>query len=289
MIESIVYLNGKFLPEKEATIPVSDRGFLFGDGIFTTIRVEDGRPEFLGLHLKKLIVDCEEVGIAPQEVSEEMVYRLIEKNHAENGVWRLKIIMTGGDGPGITLDKRSGQFLMTIKPYGGFISPCRLVSYPHPISSPIGKFKSLAYLDRLWIADYASKQGFDDALVCNHAGKILETSIANVFWRKGNDLFFPDHSLSLYQGITLQMVLSAAERMGMNIFPVSVGLEEIPDEVQFYLCNSLKRMVPVAAIDEKSYARDLIFEEALQKAYKQLKLMNIPKNAIRISGEALSL
>lgn len=271
MIESIVYLNGKFLPEKDALVPVSDRGFLFGDGIFTTIRVEDGRPEFLKLHIKKLISDCEEVRITPQDVSEELVLRLIEKNHAEKGVWRLKIIMTGGDGTGITLDKRSaGQFLMTIKPYGGYISPCRLVSYPHPISSPIGKFKSLAYLDRLWIADYASKQGFDDALVRNHAGKILETSIANVFWRKGNDLFFPEPSLSLYQGITLQMVLGAAEKLGMNIFPVSVGLEEIPDEVQFYLCNSLKRMVPVAAIDEKSYARDLIFEEALQKAYKQV-------------------
>jgi branched-subunit amino acid aminotransferase/4-amino-4-deoxychorismate lyase len=89
-----------------------------------------------------------------------------------------------------------------------------------------------------------------------------------VFWRKGNDLFFPDHSLSLYQGITLQMVLIATERMGMNIFPVSVGLEEIPDEVQFYLCNSLKRIVPVASIDEKSYGRDPIFEEILQKAYK---------------------
>lgn len=272
MISSIVYLNGKFLPENDAAIPVSDRGFLFGDGMFTTIKVDHGHPEFLKQHLKRLEQDCEAVEIVPQKFLEETVFELIEKNHAENGVWRLKIIMTAGSNPGIHLAKRAaGQFLMTIKPYAGHASPCRLVTYPYPISSPMGKFKSLAYLDRLWIADYAFKRGFDDALLCDNAGVVLETSIANLFWRKGQDMFFPDHSLPLYQGITLQMILTAAKSMGMNIFPVRAKLNEISDEAQLYLCNSLKGIVPITAIDEKTYARDLLFEEALQKAYAKLK------------------
>lgn len=268
MHASIVFLNGKFLPENEAVIPVSDRGFLFGDGIFTTIKVDQGHPQFLAQHLKKFEEDCNAIGIVPQKVSEEMIIKLIESNRAVEGVWRLKLLMTGGSDPGIGLERRqAGQFLMTIKPYAVQVSTSRLVSYPYPVSYPLGRFKSLSYMDRLWLADYAFKRGFDDALVHDEAGRVLETSIANIFWRIGKDLFFPDSSLLFYHGVTLHMILLAAESLGMVLYPMRAKLDEISDNAQFYLCNSLKGIVPVTAINEKSYSRDLLFEETLQKAF----------------------
>lgn len=264
-----VYLNGKFLPESEAVIPVTDRGFLFGDGIFTTIKVHQGAPKFLELHLKRLEEDCKAVGIRPQKVIEETIFKLIEINQAKEGVWRLKILMTGGDEPGINLAKReANQCLMTLKPYAGHPPICRLISYPEPICSPLSKFKSLSYLDRLWIANYASRYSYDDALVCDHAGRVLETSIANVFWKTGKNLFYPDNSLGYYQGITLQRVLEEAKHMGMNVCPVKVTLDEIPgEEVQFYICNSLKGVIPVTEIDGRLFSRNLDFEGVLKKEF----------------------
>lgn len=265
MVSAIVYLNGKFLPEDQAVIPVSDRGFLFGDGIFTTIKVSDGHPEFLGLHLIKFVQDCEKIGIIPRQISENDIAKLIEINEAQKGTWRLKIAMTGGLSPGINLAKReAGQFLMTVKPYAGHVSTCKLVSYPHPISYPMGKFKSLSYLDRLSLADYAQKQGYDDVLVYDHVGMILESSVANIFWRIGKDLYFPDSALPFYQGVTLQIILAAAENAGMKGHSVRAKLNDISDEAHVYLCNSLKWCTPIVAIDEKHYTRDLLFEETLE-------------------------
>lgn len=263
MTSTIVYLNGEFLPEGDAFVPVTDRGFLFGDGVFTTIKVRNGKPEFLDLHLQKLEHDCRLLGIVPQGISAEVIQKLIVKNGAETGVWRLKIMLTGGSGPGLDLSERSGQLLMTLKPYVVKSSPCRLTIYPYPYSNPFGTIKSLAYLDRLRIGDYAVKHGFDDALVCDQDGVVLETSIANIFWKVGNEVFYPDSSLPLYHGVTLQVLLKAIEKIGVKSMPVKAKLEEIPRSSQIYICNSLKGVVPVVAIDGREYKRDLEFETAL--------------------------
>ncbi len=55
----IVFLNGKFLPEAEAVVPLNDRGFLLGDGLFETVRVAKGRPFRLAQHLERLVRGAE--------------------------------------------------------------------------------------------------------------------------------------------------------------------------------------------------------------------------------------
>lgn len=260
----VVFLNGSFLPENQASIPISDRGFLYGDGVFTTIKVIQGKPEHLNLHLIKLFGDCEKVGIIPPKIAEKDVSELIRLNLAKEGVWRLKIVITGGNKPDLNLGQRAaGQCLITIKPYTGHASTCRLISYPFPISYPMGSFKSLSYLDRLWVKDYALKNDVDDVLLYDPAGRILESSFANIFWKIGNELFFPDPSLPFYQGVTIQIILDSCQSLSMNTVPSLAKLDEIPEKAQFYLCNSLRGVIPVVAIDDKNYIRDLSFEEII--------------------------
>lgn len=269
MMSPIVYLNGDFLPESNAFIPVTDRGFLFGDGIFTTLKVNEGHPEFLEQHLQRLEQQCSQLAIVAQKFSTEIIHELIIKNHAQQGAWKLKIIVSGG-ADGFDVEKRApGQLLITLKPYLAQASPCRLTSYPHPICHPLAKVKSLSYLDRLWIADYALKHGFDDVLVRDHHGIVLETAFANLFWRVGENLFFPDSSLPLMQGVTLQVLLVAAGNVGLHLHPIQAKLQDIPPEAQLYLCNSLKGIVPVIAIDSKKINRDEAFENTLQEIYTE--------------------
>jgi 4-amino-4-deoxychorismate lyase len=253
---SIVYLNDRFVPETEASIPVADRGFLFGDGVFTTIKVVEGYPEYLDLHLEKLKHDCHIRRIATKEVLGEMISELIERNGAKQGTWRLKIIFTVGS---LT---SNGQFLMSLKPYEGFASPCRLTWYPYPICHPFGQVKSLAFIERLQITHYANDKGFDDALVRDPHGIILETSVANIFWKVGEEIFYPDFALPLYQGITLGVLLERMEEMGLKSVPVKET--EIPDEAQLYLCNSLRGVIPVIAVDGKVYRRNESFEKKIE-------------------------
>ncbi|HEV8052660.1 MAG TPA: aminotransferase class IV, partial [Parachlamydiaceae bacterium] len=155
-------------------------------------------------------------------------------------------------------------FLMTVKPYAENLSPCRLTVYPHPYANSFGRIKSLAYLDRLRIADYALKQGFDDAVVQDHEGLILETSIANLFWKAGQEVYFPDSTLPLYQGITLQILLEIMGKMGLKTLPVKARIADISEGSQIFLCNSLKGIVPITSIESREFKRDLAFESNLR-------------------------
>ena len=97
---NIVFLDGTFHFENEAFIPVNDRGFLFGDGVFTTIRVIEGQPECMEMHLERIQSHCRALNIVPPAIASNLIMELIKQNGAENGQWRLKIIVTGGGGSG---------------------------------------------------------------------------------------------------------------------------------------------------------------------------------------------
>src|SRR5262245_40032202 len=94
MSEKWIWLNGEFCLEKDAFIPVTDRGFLFGEGIFTTIRVHDGKCELFHLHLQRLQRQAEVLDFDWNSLNFESIAELIERNQAWKGVWRLKIIVT---------------------------------------------------------------------------------------------------------------------------------------------------------------------------------------------------
>ena len=66
----LVFLNGQFVPEAQALIPVSDRGFLYGDGLFETLRVVNGRPFRLAQHLERMMRGADFLKIRPPVYSE---------------------------------------------------------------------------------------------------------------------------------------------------------------------------------------------------------------------------
>lgn len=267
----IVYLNDSFLAEDRACIPISDRGFLFGDGVFTTLKVIEGRIQCLRRHLERLKSHCLTVGIDPPSISLDTLRELIEKNTAEKGVWRLKILITGGKHPEMELpERRQGQLLITIRPYLENKTEYRLTIYPEPILRPSARIKSLAYLDRLYLADYAKKNGYDDILTTDHKGVLLEASFSNICWRVGPDLFSPESSLPFLQGINLQLVMIAAKNLGMSIISSKMSLKDLPGNAQFYICNSLKGIKPVTEVNGKYFERDLDWELQLQQELERL-------------------
>ena len=77
-----VYIDGQFYLEEEAKISINDRGFLFGDGAFTTIKVQDGVPEYLDEHLKRLEGHLKELNIENNHIDRSLIFELINKNNS---------------------------------------------------------------------------------------------------------------------------------------------------------------------------------------------------------------
>lgn len=267
---NIAFYNGQFLPSKELRLPINIRGFHFGDGVFTTIRVADGIAECLQRHLKRLQEHCQELGIFPPDIREEWIKEIIIRNHAQSGVWRLKIIITGGESPSLDMEpRRHDGIIMMIKEYNTPPeTPYRLTFFPQPVHKPTAHIKTLAYLDRLWIKDDAMKRGFHDAITMTSDKILLETSSSNLFWRHENHLFTPSKDLPLLPGISLSVISEAAKVMGMQVHEVHATIDDIPHDSQVYVSNALIGFHPVDAIEERTFKRDTVWERDLIDAKK---------------------
>src|SRR5665213_1097209 len=137
---SFVFIDNKFVAEDEARVPVTDRGFLFGDGVFTSLRVNNGRVECYQAHLERLRKHCEILQIIPPKINTEDIVELFKLNKAHEGIWKFKIIVTGGeydDGLALVL-RPAGQLIMLLKPYDGtYQASYRLCLYPNPLVHPL--------------------------------------------------------------------------------------------------------------------------------------------------------
>jgi len=241
-----VFLNNQFIPENEARIPIEDRGFLFGDGVFTTIKVSNRNIELLDEHLERLRLQCQELHIIPPDIDKQWFQELIRLNEAFSGTWKLKIVITGGNEKALALPERShGCLLITLEPYEVSEASVRLTVFPMPIVRPLSKLKSLSYLDRLCVADYAKNAGFDDALVLSPEGFVLETAFSNVFWRHAGRVYAPDPALPFLEGVTCQHYFKSLEQ---PVGYAKMCLDEMPGDAEFYSCNALKGIVRATLI-----------------------------------------
>jgi branched-subunit amino acid aminotransferase/4-amino-4-deoxychorismate lyase len=229
---SWVYLNGEFVPASKACVSIEDRGFLFGDGVFTTLKVEEGMPEQWELHLERLFKQCAVLNIIPPKLSILIVQELIEKNRALSGIWKLKIIITGGKGSSHHMRLRPyGSFLAMLSPYTPNLHPLRVCRYPYPIESPLARLKTLSYVQQLMVKQYALDREFDDALVVSSEGYVLESAFANVFWKEEGQLFTPSLSLPLLPGTRLQSLPALIESF--------ITYDQLLEKQEIYLCNSM--------------------------------------------------
>lgn len=244
---SIVYFNGNFVDEQEAFIPISDRGFLFGDGVFTTIRIEEGIIQHGEEHLERLYNHCQSLNIDFPELTLKNLQDVVLKNNAQNGIWRMKVIITGGSGSELFLPKRkNGVVLITIKIYVPCNKHLTLCIYPHPLVMPSAYIKSLSYLERLRVKQYAIDQGCDDAIVTDFFKNVLETSFSNIFWIDEGIIYTPVNNNQFLRGIALQNLIKSEK---MDLKEGLFKIEDIPKTAKVYICNSLTGAITVSSIN----------------------------------------
>lgn len=261
MVEKRVVLNGKICLEKQARIPATDRGFLFGEGMFTTIRVHQGKSELLSGHLRRLKLQAAALGFDYAPLRFDWLEELIACNRAEEGIWRLKIIATvmrEGE------SSRLGTLLATLEAYHWQpLEPCALCLYPSPLESPTAHVKSLSYLDHLQVKGYAVRQGCQDAVTTNGKGIVLETGTSNIFWIDREVLTMPHPDLPYLKGVFLTALL---DHLPLPVQKVYAAFEDIPPGACVYICNALSHVRPVLSIGSKQFARNRHWEHLLQEA-----------------------
>lgn len=258
--EEIAWVDGKIVPAREATIPVLDHGFLFGDGVFEGIRVTPLGIFRLDDHIKRLSTATRAVGI---EIEGGMA-RVREVACETTRAWGaregyLRLILSRGVGA-LGLDPAScGQPTIVCVAAGiAGLAPAKEVSGVDLITSslrrPAGdvldpRVKSLNYLNNVLAKREANLRGADDALVLNAQGLVAEASAANIFALTGDRLDTPPTTDGALEGITRRTVLEIGSELGLDTRERSLGRFDLFAADAVFFTGTRAGLVPVASLD----------------------------------------
>jgi len=241
----IVSLDGRLLPAGEARISPLGEGFLFGAGVFETVRVISGRPAFFFRHAARLGRGAAELGLPPPGDHAGLRSRclaLIGANGIADGSLKIVVFEDAG---------RRGE-LMTVGtggyPPAAYARGFKLCTVPD--GRRMGRvpgLKSLSYLRNLSAKREAQAIGFDEPLFIGEGGLALEGATTNVFCVKGGEVATPCVALGILPGIVRGVLLEFGS--DPRIREGAVTLESLLTADEVFVTNSLLGVMPVCQVD----------------------------------------
>jgi len=272
----LVFLNGQFVPEAQALIPVNDRGFLYGDGLFETLRVVNGRPCRMAQHLERMMRGADFLKIIPPftpKELEEFAGQLIGQNKMAEAV--LRVTLTRGPGERGYLPPAGSRptAVMTLHavPEAGAPIQWRLItsSYRIPAGDPLSSFKTLNKLTHILARREAVEKGADEALLVNTNGEVAETAGGNLFWICDGTICTVPTSCGALPGITRAVVLEICQKFGLPVSERVIQPEALRNSEGIFITQSVLGIVPVAAFDGELAVRSPLVER-ISRVYGEM-------------------
>jgi branched-subunit amino acid aminotransferase/4-amino-4-deoxychorismate lyase len=251
-----VNLNGVLVDAGEARLSVFDHGLLYGLGVFETVRGYGGQVFRLGAHLARLRAGAAILRLEvpwPDAELERAVAETLAANEAPDGIARLTV--TGGVGMGSRGAGEQGGapsyfvFVRDRQPpalLGGYAVD--FASYQVDSRSPLAGVKSLNFAVPILARQEARAGGFDEALMVNERGELVEASMANVFLVSGGRLLTPPLTAGCLPGITRAAILEVAAIAGIPATETPVPAGAIADAGEIFLTNSAIEVMPVLRV-----------------------------------------
>ena len=245
-------------------LPTSDRGLMYGDGLFETMRLQAGQYSHLEQHLQRLLAGCRQLSIpvSPETIESQLQIFLTKLQHQalDNAV--IKLIITrgsGGRGYQPPADEKP-RIILQSHPL-----PARLSHYQQhgitcitarqTVASPavLPGVKHLNRLEQVLASielQQASQRHEDiqEALMVDTAGRLLEGTRSNVFLAREDSLFTPSIAEAGIAGIMRQLVLALAEQRGWSLVVGQLPVTQIQDFQEMFVCNSIIGIWPVNCV-----------------------------------------
>ncbi|HEX5398714.1 MAG TPA: aminotransferase class IV [Verrucomicrobiae bacterium] len=268
-----VFLNGRFVREEQALIPVSDRGFLLGDGLFETIRVAGGRPFRLAQHLQRMARGAEALKIDMPFTSPELeafAGQLVGQNQLSEAVLRVTLTR-GPGGRGYTPDACAHPtVVMTLHPAPETPPHWKLAtsSFRIPSADPLAAYKTTGKILNVMARAGAVEQGADEALLLNTDGEAVETAGGNLFWIHNGTVCTPPAG-GILRGITRDVVLEICRARGLPASERAIKLEALREAPGIFVSQSVFGVVPVTSLDGRAVAPSPLVDP-IRSAYGEL-------------------
>ncbi len=251
-----VFLNDQFVKKDQALISVFDHGFLYGAGVFETLRAYGKRIFLLDRHLARLHRSCDLIGLIPSIPEEKLASLLAEILHRNNLVDAL-LRLTISRGAGTTgLDSPSNGQPTTVifaRPLPNFPPDLwnhgvRLVVVGIRRNLPSAlppEIKSLNYLNNILAKQEATQAQAFDGLMLNAHGYLAECTTSNVFFIKSERLYTPAFECGILPGLTREVVIQFAGELGLSVEEGNYYPEQLAQADECFITNTGLEIMPV--------------------------------------------
>lgn len=289
MTELQYHVDGELVAESNATVNVRDRGFMYGDGAFETMRVYGGEIFEWEAHADRLRRSCETLGFADALPEDDDLRGRIEETLAANELddAYAKLSTTRGVQPGkLTPDPAVDPTIVVLVsplPRGGtggervWDEPATLSTVEQrkvPDSALPAAAKTHNYLNSILARLELRGSEADEAIVQSVDGLLAEGATSNLFFLREGTLCTPAESVPLLPGITRDIVLELAEEAEIPVETGEYEPDQLDDATELFVTNSTWEIRPVTRVDGRAYeigpvTRELQgrFDERVEQLY----------------------
>lgn len=251
MFPAYVYINGEFLPEEKAGMPVKDLALLRGFGVFDFFRLHHGHARHFDAHWHRLLASAEAMHLS-MPLDKADLQGIIEKlySYMPYAAAGIRVTLTGGSSPNGYTPARQPNVLITLQAIEPFpdalpTQDYGLMSYPY--TRPLCGVKTIDYSMGIWLQPRLHAAGFQEVLYHQH-GKVSECPRANLFMVHASGKLLTPPARLVLGGITRSRVLKAAQ----HILPTQekmISLTDLYEAAEVFITSTTRGVQPVLRVD----------------------------------------
>jgi branched-chain amino acid aminotransferase len=265
MAERSVWINGEYVPEKDASVSVFDHGLLYGDGFFEGIKAWDGKVFKLAEHIERFYDSAAFLNIKLSQSKlemQEIVLNTVALNGLHEGVCYIRLVATRGRGD-LGINPRKCREHPTVYCIAASIQlhPEELyqtglkcivcATRRNSVQSLPGSVKSLNYINNILAVMEANRAGADEGIMLNLEGYVVEGTAENLFFAKNRVIHTPALHTGALAGITRASIIDIARRKGYTVEEGLYTVFDIYTADEVWMTGTGADLIPVVDIEDR--------------------------------------
>ena len=252
---NLVYLNSKYIPFKDAKIPIEDRGFQFSDSVYEVVKIINKKMLDFDFHIRRLKYSTSELNFnlkVNSKLLKKIFQNLIIKNKLSNGIIYLQITRGVQSRehaykknlkPNVIVYTAKKKFNLPNKNYKGF----KAITYPD-IRWGRPDIKTTSLLANIIAATEASKKGAYETILVK-GEKITEAAHSNVWIVKGSKIITHPANKEILKGVTRTVLINIILSSGLKLTEKEFSLKELYESDEVFVTSSGSLVTPITQID----------------------------------------
>jgi 4-amino-4-deoxychorismate lyase len=248
-------VNGVECPPERA-VSAQDRGLSYGDGLFETMLLRDGRVRYLAHHLARLAFGCERLGIRyPGDECLKTEIERVRRTHT-NGV--VKVIVTRGTGSRGYRPLRDAEPTRIVSLHASPQVPSagirvRWCSTPLSRNTLLAGIKHLNRLEQVLAQAEWDDPDVAEGLMCDSEGELISATAANVFIVRGRELWTPDLRYCGIRGIMRARIIEHAHGLGFDVQEAPLRPDDLESATEVFVTNAVRGVRAVIALGDREW------------------------------------